>query len=56
MLVRKPRGKRTPGRPRCMWDDNIKTDLRQTLCEVMEYIQLLQDKGLVNVAMNLQVP
>ena len=29
MLVGKPEGKRPFGRPRCIWDDNIKMDLQE---------------------------
>jgi hypothetical protein len=29
VLVRKPEGKRLPGRPRHRWEDNIKLDLRE---------------------------
>jgi hypothetical protein len=28
ILMGKPEGKRLLGRPRCMWEDNIKMDLR----------------------------
>jgi len=28
-LVRKPEGKRTPGRPRRSWDENIKIDIQE---------------------------
>jgi hypothetical protein len=28
-LVRKPEGKRSLGRPRCRWEDNIKMDLQE---------------------------
>ena len=27
--MRKPEGRRTLGRPRCSWEDNIKMDLRE---------------------------
>jgi hypothetical protein len=30
ILVGKLEGKRSPGRPRYMWQDNIQTDLRET--------------------------
>jgi hypothetical protein len=30
IVVGKPEGKRSMGRPRCRWEDEIKTDLRQT--------------------------
>jgi hypothetical protein len=29
ILVRKPKGKRTLGRPRRRWEDNIEMDLRE---------------------------
>jgi hypothetical protein len=29
ILVGKPEGKRPLGRPRCMWEDSIKMDLRE---------------------------
>jgi len=29
VMVGKPEGKRTLGRPRCRWDDNIKMDLQE---------------------------
>jgi hypothetical protein len=29
VLVGKPEGKRLLGRPRCRWEDNIKTDLQE---------------------------
>ena len=29
VLVGKPEGKRPLGRPRCRWEDNIKTDLQE---------------------------
>jgi hypothetical protein len=33
ILVRKPEGKRPLGRPRHTWDDNIKIDLRDKVCD-----------------------
>jgi len=35
ILVRKCRGKRPLGRPRCRWEVNIKMDLQEVGCEVM---------------------
>jgi hypothetical protein len=32
ILVGKPEGKRSPGRPRHTWEDNIKIDLREMGC------------------------
>jgi hypothetical protein len=57
--VRKPEGKRPPGRPRHRWVDNIKMDLLEMGWGV-DWIGLAQDRdkwrALVNVLMNLQVP
>jgi hypothetical protein len=30
LLVRKPEGKRTLGRPRCTWEDNNAMDIKET--------------------------
>ena len=32
VLVEKPEGKRTLGRPRRKWEDNIKMDLQEVVC------------------------
>jgi len=59
VLVGKPEGKRPLGRPRRRWEDNIKMDLQEVGCEVMDWIKLAQDRdrwrSLVNVVMNLHV-
>jgi len=59
-LVGKPEGKRLLGRPRCRWEDNIKMDLQEVGCGVMDWIELAQDReswqALVNAVMNLRVP
>jgi hypothetical protein len=44
ILVGKPEGKRSLRRPRRMWVDNIETDLRETGCGVMDWIDLAQDR------------
>jgi hypothetical protein len=58
ILVGKPEGKRPLGRPRCRWVDNIKIDLREIGWDVMEWIDLDQDRDqwrtLVKMVMNLQ--
>ena len=36
ILVGKPEGKRSLGRPRRRWKDNIKMDLQEVECEVMD--------------------
>jgi hypothetical protein len=59
ILVGKPKGKRPLGRPRRRLVDNIKMDLRETGSDVMDWIELAQDKdqwrALVNMVMNLRV-
>jgi hypothetical protein len=51
-LAGKPEEKGPPGRPRCRWEDNIKTDLREIGWVGMDWINLAQDrdqwKALVN--------
>jgi hypothetical protein len=59
-LVGKPEGKKPEGRPRHRWEDNIKMDLEEVGCGVMDWIELAQDRNrwwtLVNAVMNLRVP
>ena len=58
--VGKPEGKRTLGRPRRRWEDNIKMDLGEVGCVGMDWIELAQDRdswrALVDAVMNLRVP
>jgi hypothetical protein len=60
LLVGKPEGKRTLGRPRRRWIDNIKMDLLEIALNVVGWIGLAQDRyrwrALVNSVMNLRVP
>jgi len=60
VLVGKTVGKRPFGIPRCRWEDNIKMDLQEVGCGVMDRIELAQDRdrwrALVNAIMNLRVP
>jgi hypothetical protein len=60
ILVGKPEGKRLLGRPRRRWVDNIKMDLREIGWDVMDWIDLFQDRdqwrALVNTVINLRVP
>ena len=44
ILVGKPAGKRCLERPRRIWEDNIKMDLRETGCAVGDWIDLAQDR------------
>jgi hypothetical protein len=44
VLVGTPEGKRPFGRPRHRWEDNIKMDLQEVGCGVMEWIELSQDR------------
>jgi hypothetical protein len=60
ILVGKPEGKRSIGRPRRSLVDNIKIDLREMGCDGVDWINLAQDRGqwraLVNTVMKLRVP
>ena len=60
VLVGKPEGNKPLGRPRRWWEDNTKVDLQEVVCEVMDWIELAQDRdrwrALVNAVMNLRVP
>jgi hypothetical protein len=55
ILVGKPEGKRSLGRPRRRWVDNIKMDLREIGWNGMDWIGLAQDRdqwrALVNTVM-----
>jgi len=60
VLVGKPEGKRSLGRPRRRWEDNIKVDLQKVGCWGMDWIDLAQDRdrwrAFVNTVMNFRVP
>jgi len=60
VLVGKPEGKRSLGRPRCRWVDNIRMDLHEVGCGYMDCIGLAQDRDrwrkLVSAVMKLRVP
>jgi hypothetical protein len=44
LLVGKPEGKRSLGRPRRRWIDNINMDLLETGLSVVDWIGLAQDR------------
>jgi hypothetical protein len=58
--VEKLEGKRSLGKPRCRWVDNIKMDLGEIGWSGVDWIGLVQDRGkwraLVNSVLNLQAP
>jgi hypothetical protein len=60
VLVGRPEGKRPLGRPRRRWEDNIKLDLREIGIDVVNWIQVAQDRArwrtFVKTVMNLRVP
>jgi hypothetical protein len=60
VLVGKSKGKKQLGRPRRRWDDNIKMDLQELVCEGVDCIELAQNRDrwrdLVTAVMNLPVP
>jgi hypothetical protein len=60
VLVGRPEGKRSLGRPRRGWEDNIKLDLMEIGVDGTNWIQLAQDRvrwwASVNTVMNLRVP
>jgi hypothetical protein len=60
LLVGKPEGRRSLGRPRHRWVDNIRMDLVEVVWGDVGWIGLAQDRGrwtaLVNSVLNLRVP
>ena len=44
ILVGKPEGRRSLGRPRRRWEDNIKMDVQEVGCGGMVWIELAQDR------------
>jgi hypothetical protein len=60
VLVGKPEGKRSLGRPRRRWQDNIKVNLQEVGCGGMGWIELARDRDSlrapVNAVMNLRAP
>jgi len=60
VLVGKPEGKRPLGRPRRIWEDNIKMDLQEVGCGGVDWTDLAQDRdrcrAVVIAIMNRWVP
>jgi len=60
ILIGKPNGKRTLGRPRRRWEDNIRMDLNEMGYEGRKWRELAQGRehwrDLVLAAMNFRVP
>ena len=60
ILTGKPTGKRSLGRPRRRWEDNIRMDLEEIGINVGNWVHSAQDRdycrSLVNAALNLRVP
>jgi hypothetical protein len=59
-LVGRPESKRSLGRPRRRWENNIKLDLREIEIDGANWIRLAQDRvqwrAFVNTVMNRRVP
>ena len=60
VLVGRPEGRRSLGRPRRKWEDNTNIDLQEVGCGGMDWFELAQDRdrwrSVVNAVMNLRVP
>ena len=60
VLVEKPEGKRPLGRPKRIWEDNIKMDIQELGGGCGDWMELAQDRGswrtLVSTVMNIRVP
>ena len=60
VLLGKPEGRKSLGRPRRRWVDNIRTDLQELRCGYRDWIGLTQDRDrwrmLVSAVMNIRLP
>jgi len=58
-VVGKPKRKRSLGRPRRRWEDNIRLDIREVVWKVRGWICLTEDRvqwrGIMNTVMKLLV-
>ena len=59
ILTGKPTGKRSLGRPRHRWEDNIRMDLEEIGINTGNWVDSVHDRGywraLVNAALNLRI-
>jgi hypothetical protein len=60
ILFEKHESKRPLGRSRHSWEDNIKMDLSEIVCENVDWLHMAKDRAqwraLVNTDTNLRVP
>jgi hypothetical protein len=60
ILTGKSTGKRPLGRPRRIWEDNIRMDLKEIGINTKNWVDLAQDRGywraLLNAELNFRVP
>ena len=60
VLVGKPERNNPLGRPRCRWEDNIKMDLQEVGCGVMDWVELTRNRdrwwAFANAVTNVRVP
>jgi NADH:ubiquinone oxidoreductase subunit len=54
-LIGKPEGKRSLGRHRRRWEDNIRNDLRKIGLEAVGWMHLAQDRAVVNMEIKFRV-
>jgi hypothetical protein len=52
VLMGKPKGKRSLGRPRRRWEANIKIDLQEVGCRGNDWIELAQDRDRLRALVN----
>ena len=52
--MKTPEGKRSLGRPRLIWEDNIKMDLQEVGCGGMDWIDVAQDRDRWRAVLNFR--